>query len=165
MQTPAAKTRKIRLTLKYGKNNPDIVLSDLYRVKRILINLISNAIKFTKKGYVRISANVEKKSDTHDEKILCLTVQDSGIGIPDEKIDFIYEKFSRITPSNKNLYKGSGLGLRIVKQFVEEMGGNIYVNSEINHGTIFRVLLPVATPLSRDIIRRKMDEPKKNTIG
>ena len=153
MQVPAAKTKKIRLTLTVGKNIPDVVLSDLYRLKRILINLISNAIKFTKKGYVKVSAHVEKKSNTQNEKILRLTIEDSGIGIPTEKIGFIYEKFARITPSNKGLYKGSGLGLRIVKQFIEEMGGNIYVNSEINQGTIFKVLLPIATPLSNDIIK------------
>ncbi len=153
MQTPAAKTKKIRFTLTVGKNVPDVVLSDLYRLKRILINLISNAIKFTRKGYVKISAHVEKNSNTQNEGILRLTIEDSGIGIPTEKIDFIYEKFARITPSNKGLYKGSGLGLRIVKQFIEEMGGNIYVTSEINQGTIFRVLLPVATPLSNDIIK------------
>ena len=153
MQAPAAKTKKIRFTLKVGKNVPAVVLSDLYRLKRILINLISNAIKFTRKGYVKVSAHVEKKSNTQHEKILRLTIEDSGIGIPAEKIGFIYEKFARITPSNKGLYKGSGLGLRIVKQFIEEMGGNIYVNSEINQGTIFRVLLPIATPLSNNIIK------------
>ena len=129
------------------------MLSDLYRLKRILINLISNAIKFTRKGYVKISVRVEKNSNIQNEKILRLTIEVSGIGIPTEKMDFIYEKFARITPSNKGLYKGSGLGLRIVKQFIEEMGGNIYVTSEINQGTIFRVLLPVATPLSNDIIK------------
>jgi signal transduction histidine kinase len=153
MQTPAANTKKIQFTLTVGKNVPAVVLSDLYRLKRILINLISNAIKFTRKGYVKVSAHVEKKSNTKNEKILRLTIEDSGIGIPGEKTDFIYEKFARITPSNKGLYKGSGLGLRIVKQFIEEMGGNIYVTSEVNQGTIFRVLLPVATPLSSNIIK------------
>lgn len=156
MQAPAAKIKKIQLTLTVGKNVPAVVLSDLYRLKRILINLISNAIKFTCKGCVKVSAHVEKKSNTQtqNEKILCLTIEDSGIGIPTEKIGFIYEKFARITPSNKGLYKGSGLGLRIVKQFIEEMGGNIYVNSEINQGTKFKLLLPVAIPLSNDIIKR-----------
>ncbi len=102
MQAPAAKTEKNQLTLKIGKDTPDVVLSDLYRLKRILINLISNAIKFTKKGYVKVSAHVEKKSKYLDgEQILCLTVQDSGIGIPTEKVDFIYETFSRIRPATR----------------------------------------------------------------
>jgi two-component system, OmpR family, aerobic respiration control sensor histidine kinase ArcB len=151
MQKPAARLKKIRLSMHYGKKMPDVMLGDAYRIKRILINLISNAVKFTSQGYVKINIKSETHNLTKREQVIRFSIADSGIGIPAEKIDFIYEKFSKITPSNKGLYKGNGLGLRIVKQFIEEMGGNISVNSELNQGTVFQVFLPLTIPLSNHI--------------
>ena len=151
MQKPAARLKKIRLSMHYGKKVPDVMLGDAYRIKRVLINLISNAVKFTSQGYVKVSIRSEKHNLTTREQVIRFSIEDSGIGIPAEKIDFIYEKFSKITPSNKGLYKGNGLGLRIVKQFIEEMSGNISVNSELNQGTVFQVFLPLTIPLSNHI--------------
>ncbi|MBS0351039.1 MAG: PAS domain-containing protein, partial [Proteobacteria bacterium] len=94
LQTPAAQAKQIGLTLTYDKKTPVIILSDGYRLKRILLNLISNAIKFTQKGYVKVSVHTEKKSNIRHEKVLRFMIQDSGMGIPAGKIDFIYEKFS-----------------------------------------------------------------------
>jgi two-component system, OmpR family, aerobic respiration control sensor histidine kinase ArcB len=152
MQIPAAKLKKIHLSLRYGKSTPDVLLGDAYRIKRVLINLISNAIKFTAQGHVKIHIQAEKSSRTQRESVIRFTIRDSGIGIPAEKIEWIYEKFSKITPSNKGLYRGSGLGLRIVKQFVEEMGGDITVKSQLNLGTVFQLFLPLMTPLSNHIL-------------
>lgn len=152
MQTPAAHLKQIDLSIDYGKQAPNIILSDAYRIKRVLINLISNAIKFTPKGYVRVDVRVEKSNLNPQEKVIKISVTDSGIGIPAEKVDFIYERFSKVTPSNKGLYKGSGLGLRIVKQFIEEMNGNIVVRSELNQGTVFQIFLPLKVPLSNQIL-------------
>ena len=130
---------------------PDVMLGDAYRIKRVLINLISNAVKFTSQGYVKINIRSETQNLTTREQVIRFSIADSGIGIPAEKIEFIYEKFSKITPSNKGLYKGNGLGLRIVKQFIEEMGGNISVTSELNQGTVFQVFLALTIPLSNHI--------------
>ncbi len=151
MQMPAARLKKIRLSMQYGKKVPDVMLGDAYRIKRVFINLISNAVKFTSQGYVKTSIRSEKQTLTTREQVICFSIADSGIGIPPEKIEFIYEKFSKITLSNKGLYKGRGLGLRIVKQFIEEMGGNIAVTSELNQGTVFQVFLPLTIPLSNHI--------------
>jgi two-component system, OmpR family, aerobic respiration control sensor histidine kinase ArcB len=152
MQIPAAQLKKINLSLRYGKSTPDVVLGDAYRIKRVLINLISNAIKFTAQGHVKIHIQAEKSSRIQRESVIRFTIRDSGIGIPAEKIEWIYEKFSKITPSNKGLYRGSGLGLRIVKQFIEEMGGDITVKSQLNRGTVFQVFLPLMIPLSNHIL-------------
>ena len=152
MQKPAARLKKIRLSMHYGKKMPDVMMGDTYRVKRVLINLISNAVKFTSEGYVKISIRSETQNLTKREQVIRFSIADSGIGIPAEKIELIYEKFSKITPSNKGLYRGNGLGLRIVKQFIEEMGGNISVNSELNQGTVFQVFLPLTIPLSNHIL-------------
>lgn len=153
METPAARLKKIRLSIRYGKSTPDIWLGDAYRIKRVLINLISNAIKFTAKGHVKIHVQAEPPVKSQRQRVVQLTVRDSGIGIPADKMDYIYEKFSKLTPSNKGLYKGSGLGLKMVKQFVEEMGGDIAVNSQINQGTTFKVFLPLTLPLSNHILQ------------
>ncbi len=152
MQMPAARLKKIRLSVHYGKLIPDVVMGDAYRIQRVLINLISNAIKFTPKGYVKIRVHIEKSNLNRKEKVIRMIIKDSGIGIPSEKIDLIYEKFSKVTPSNKGLYKGSGLGLRIVKQFIEEMNGNIAVYSQLNQGTVFQIVLPLKIPLSNQIL-------------
>ena len=152
MQIPAARLKKIRLSVRYGKLIPYVVMGDAYRIQRILINLISNAIKFTPKGYVKVRVQIEESNVTPREKVIRMTIQDSGIGIPAEKIDFIYEKFSRVTPSNRGLYKGSGLGLKIVKQYIEEINGDIAVHSKLNKGTVFQIVLPLKIPLSNQIL-------------
>ena len=152
MQLPAARLKKVRLSVHYGKSIPDVVMGDAYRIQRVLINLISNAIKFTPKGYVKIRVQIEKSNLNRQEKVIRMIIKDSGIGIPAEKMDFIYEKFSKLTPSNKGLYKGSGLGLRIVKQFIEEMNGDIVVHSQLNQGTVFQIVLPLKIPLSNQIL-------------
>lgn len=152
MQIPAAKLKKINFSLRYGKSTPDVVVGDAYRIQRVLINLISNAIKFTAHGHVKIRIQAETTTNAQREKVIQFTINDSGIGIPMEKINLIYEKFSKINPSNKGLYKGNGLGLKIVKQYVEEMGGDIAVKSKINRGTTFQVFLSLKMPLSKHIL-------------
>ena len=74
-------------------------------------------------------------------------MQDTGIGIPKEKQDFIYEKFTRLNPSNQGGYKGVGLGLRIVKQFIEEMHGEIELDSDVDKGASFRCIFAFKQPL------------------
>lgn len=150
METPAANLKKLNLIMDI-EEIPDVISGDLYRIKRILINVVSNAIKFTNSGYVKIGAHLSSGLDIKREVVINFSVEDSGIGIPEEKIDFIYEKFSKITPSNKGLYKGNGLGLRIVKEFIEELGGEISVKSRLNYGTIFNFSLPLSIPLFQDI--------------
>ncbi len=152
MQLPAARLKKIRLSVHYGKLIPDVVMGDAYRIQRVLINLISNAIKFTPKGYVTVRVHIEKSNTNPQEKVIRIVIKDTGIGIPAEKIDFIYETFSKVTPSNKGIYKGSGLGLKIVKQYIEEMNGDIAVYSQLNQGTVFQIVLPLKIPLSNQIL-------------
>jgi len=129
---------------------PKIIISDENRIFRILLNLISNALKFTHKGFVKVFLSIsEKVSDT--KYILKFIVSDSGIGIPKDKQGLIYERFNRGTASNCGLYAGMGLGLAIVKQFIEELGGEIDVISEADQGSTFTCLLPVQIPLLTEL--------------
>jgi PAS domain S-box-containing protein len=146
VETPAAKVKKLELLLDYPSNIPSYVMGDQYRLQRILINLVSNAIKFTKTGYVKLGVKLAKQQS---ERIVLLafSVEDTGIGIPQEKQDFIYEKFAKVNPSNEGIYRGSGLGLRIVKQFIEELNGEIDLESEIKKGSKFICTIPFKLPL------------------
>jgi CheY-like chemotaxis protein/HPt (histidine-containing phosphotransfer) domain-containing protein/anti-sigma regulatory factor (Ser/Thr protein kinase) len=120
---------------------PQHIICDKNRVFRILLNLVGNAVKFTDKGYVKITIDVAKQVDTR-QIILGIVVEDTGIGIPYDRLHRIYERFERCTPANKGLYPGSGLGLSITKQFIDELGGEISAKSTEGEGSTFTCLLP-----------------------
>jgi K+-sensing histidine kinase KdpD len=102
--------------------------------------LIGNAVKFTQKGYISVGVKVVEH---HKQKILLeISIKDTGIGIPEIHYQTIFEQFSRLNSSYQGEYQGSGLGLYIVKKFIEEMNGQISVSSKVNNGTVFRCLLP-----------------------
>lgn len=145
MERPAVRYKNLFMNIERDPNLPMWVIGDEHRLLRILINLLSNSIKFTKVGHISLSVNVIRSDDKR--VFLQFNVEDTGSGIPEEKQTFIYEKFSRLTPTNKNRYSGIGLGLITVKQFVHELGGEIEVKSEINKGTLFSILLPFDLPL------------------
>jgi signal transduction histidine kinase len=115
--------------------------SDGAKLKQVLQNLINNAIKFTGQGSVTISARHEMDSDT-----LAFEVKDTGIGIGREMVPVIFEKFRQVDSSDNRQHEGMGLGLYIVKQFVDLLGGTIGVESELGRGSVFRVVLPCASP-------------------
>lgn len=149
MEKPPAKIKGLELIIDYSEQIPSLFISDFYRIKGILINLVSNAIKFTEKGFIKVRIEIAKKlDDTH--LILKIHVEDTGIGIPEDKQIVIYEKFNRLSPSDQGFYKGSGLGLTLVKQFIEELNGEIEIHSVQNQGTKFICVLPMQLPLMGD---------------
>ncbi|MDR3477436.1 MAG: ATP-binding protein [Gammaproteobacteria bacterium] len=151
MEMPPAKVKELEFTAHCEANVPDIIMGDRYRLQRILINLISNAIKFTNKGSVKLSVKLAKVID-HRHVVLCFLIEDTGIGIPKEKQSIIFERFSRLLPSNQRLYKGQGLGLRLVRQFVDEMDGDIEIKSAVNKGTTFACTFTFKLPLVDNIM-------------
>jgi len=151
IESSAATHKNLILSLDINPNLPAMLIGDPYRLKRVFINLLSNAIKFTKTGYVKLSAAmVDTKADRFC--VVKFIVEDTGIGIPEDKQNIIYETFTRGMPSNKNLYKGLGLGLGIVKQFITELDGDIHLESEVNKGTRFTLFLPFKLPLAGDSV-------------
>jgi hypothetical protein len=129
------------LYLKKDFNNlPDKILSDEKLISEIISNLISNAIKFTSKG------GIEIKAETRTEKqmnFLALSVSDTGIGIPREKIDLIWEEFRQVSEGSSRDFQGTGLGLAISKKYTELLGGKISVESEYGAGSTFLVEIPL----------------------
>ena len=152
MEIPTVKLKGLSLTSEYDVNLPEIIMSDYYRIQSILINLISNAIKFTKKGYVKLTVALSKPKDEKRYVVIRFIVEDSGMGIPKEKQQIVYERFTRIIPSNQGNYKGQGLGLKIVKQFINELDGDIHLYSSENKGTKFMIEIPAKIPLTNDIV-------------
>ena len=116
------------------------VYADENRLQQILYNLVGNAIKFTDSGYV--SVNAEKINP--DDNFLTISVIDTGIGIPKDKINSIFESFEQVDSSNARKYGGTGLGLTITKQLVELQGGKVLVESNLGQGSKFTFTLPIA---------------------
>ncbi|MHA7841595.1 MAG: PAS domain-containing protein [Gammaproteobacteria bacterium] len=145
LECAAAKIAKLDLTWQIDSDVPLVIKGDKFRLKRILINLISNALKFTKTGEVTLSISCAKK--TNKQAYLTFKIHDTGPGISKSSRDFLFMDFTRGTPSAHNVTPGLGLGLRIVKKFVEEMHGEIDVNSIVGQGSDFYVTLPFSLPL------------------
>ncbi len=141
LELAAARGKGLDLLFEYAPAAPVMVIADKFRLHRMLLNLVNNAIKFTEQGFVKIRvAFVENIAE--DRVLLEIAVEDTGIGIAKKHHEKIYDKFTRCDPSNKGLYKGTGLGLWIVKQFIEDLGGQIKLKSELGQGSIFTCVLP-----------------------
>lgn len=145
LNSVAAISHQTRLSMDIAEDVPDIIKGDDYRLKKILINLLSNAIKFTEQGEIKILITLAKKKTKN--VVLRFSVIDTGIGIPSDKLNTIFEKFTRLNPSNTGKFKGSGLGLHIVKKFADEMGAEIEVHSTEGKGTEFIVDASFDLPL------------------
>lgn len=121
---------------------PEIITGDAERLKQIFINLIGNALKFTNKGFIRLQATLENYDSSNVGSTLIFSVKDTGVGIEEEQLSTIFERFEQIENSYTKNYGGAGLGLTIVKNLVQNMGGSISVSSQYGVGTEFRILCP-----------------------
>ena len=132
-----AQQKKLFLHLSLGEEVPDALVGDSGRLRQILINLIGNAIKFTKQGGIDLSIACKEKSKERSELIFHFAVKDSGIGVPPEKHGLIFEAFTQSDSSTTRHYGGTGLGLAISARMVELMGGEIWVESAAEKGSTF----------------------------
>ncbi|HET6226518.1 MAG TPA: ATP-binding protein, partial [Bacteroidia bacterium] len=141
MMLQKATEKSLSLEYKADANVPDVLLGDPTRVTQILINLTGNSIKFTKSGKVEISAKVIK--DENEKSIVQFIVSDTGIGIPEDKLNSIFERFKQAEDHTTRNYGGTGLGLSIAKQLVELQGGQMSITSKVDHGTQVTFTLPL----------------------
>lgn len=128
-----------KVTIKISKDISEIVFGDKLRLSQVFMNLISNALKFTKNGQITISANLARLNETQQFVTFC--IQDTGVGIANSDQEAIFEKFVQIE-RNEDDYQGTGLGLAIVKNLVEIFGGTIELESELGKGTTFYFTIP-----------------------
>ncbi len=120
---------------------PRVISADVTRLRQVFINLINNAIKFTQHGEVLVSLACDRDSVTSELQLHC-TVRDSGIGIPADRMQRLFQVFSQVDASTTRQYGGSGLGLAICKRLVELMGGSIWVESKPGEGSSFQFKIP-----------------------
>jgi len=139
---PQASSKSLRLDVEYAQDAPGRLIGDEGRIRQIVTNLVGNAIKFTDRGGVGIK--VKSLEIARGQACMHLAVTDTGIGIPADKINLIFEKFTQADGSMTRRFGGTGLGLTIVKQLVETMGGSIGVESREGQGSTFWVRLPLA---------------------
>lgn len=163
MFTVKANEKKIKLICDIDKEIPEVLIGDSLRIRQIMNNLISNAIKFTLKGIVIVEIKTIRYFN--DEVRLEFIVKDSGIGIPSEKIDTLFNSFEQVDSSTTRKYGGTGLGLAIVKRLVELMKGSIRVESAINNGSTFTVEIPFKVPKKVEGIKEIDKISKSNMIG
>lgn len=145
------------VVLKYviEPDTPKVFYANIMVIKRILINLIGNAVKFTSKGEIVINA-------CYKDDNLCLSIRDTGIGISNEELEKIFDRFTKLSPSTKKNHKGYGLGLYMVKRYVQALSGNIDVQSKLGEGTIFKLSFPIdVSNLASTTEQKKVKIPEK----
>ena len=142
---PAAEAKQLPLQVQFDECIPLELIGDSKRLQRILLNLLTNAIRFTHQGMVTVTVKLIRQN--RQQVIIQLIVQDTGIGIPVDKQAVIFTRFSRLNPAYQGVYPGSGLGLALVKRFISDLEGEIEVESEDNKGSAFTCSIPLRATL------------------
>ncbi|CAN5211623.1 hypothetical protein BH09BAC5_BH09BAC5_15690 [soil metagenome] len=136
---PKIEEKNLELIIDYDKNIPEVLVGDSVRLHQIILNLVSNAVKFTSKG--SITVRIKMLHEDKEQVKIEFSVIDTGIGIAANKIDKIFENFQQATSDTSRLFGGTGLGLAIVKKLVESQNGKISVVSNIDSGSTFSFVL------------------------
>ncbi len=142
---PVAEQKGLAFTITVAENMPPILYTDLQRLKQILNNLLSNAFKFTSQGEIKLTVEspVSPPKDLLDSpKIIAININDTGIGIPEEKQSLIFDAFKQVDGTTSRHYGGTGLGLSISRQLAQLLGGDLQLVSEVDQGSTFTLYLP-----------------------
>ena len=153
-----AMSNDIELICEIDHQLPSFVTGDPVRIRQIMVNLIGNAIKFTKEGevYVRVTHDNTMDVDPKTAVPLHVSVSDTGVGIPEEKLAQIFESFSQVDASTTRKFGGTGLGLTISKKLVEMMNGEIWVESQIGLGSAFHFRIPLSINKESKLIHQHL---------
>ena len=146
LSSPAAE-KDIELLVRAAPDLPAAVIGDAGRFRQIVTNLVGNAVKFTERGHVFVDIGFEASGG--DEIMTSIRIEDTGIGIPPEKVESVFDKFSQVDSSSTRRHEGTGLGLAITAGLVDLFGGYINVESEWGRGSVFTVRLPFAVAAAR----------------
>jgi PAS domain S-box-containing protein len=149
---PEANEKRIKIQYSIDPEADQVLRGDPVRLNQIMINLISNSMKFTHSGSITIHAALGHRDN--DINYIRFSVRDTGVGIPQDKLNSIFDSFTQADESVTRRYGGTGLGLTIVKQLVELQKGTITVNSEENNGTEFTFIIPYETGKVQDLVER-----------
>ena len=148
-----AEKKNLFLRVEVAPDMPKCIIGDQTRIYQVLINLLNNSIKFTKKGWILLK--IESVNNRKGEVDLLISVEDTGIGIEKEKQAQIFEPFSRVHEIQGSVIEGAGLGLNIVKKLMTLLGGKISVESELGKGTCFKLSMTCKTPEEEVVVVRQ----------
>jgi len=157
-----AQNKGLEVALDVNTIENSIFKGDPGRLRQILTNLMGNAIKFTEHGEIVI--RVELLEQNEHQFNLCVSVQDTGIGIPEDKLDLLFNSFSQIDTSTTRKYGGTGLGLSIAKQLCELMGGNIQVSSQFGKGSCFTINVLLDQSVQSELSTPTLDMTKYSLL-
>ncbi|GAB6157746.1 hypothetical protein JCM39194_09460 [Desulfotomaculum varum] len=160
---PKLAARNVEMIIQLQQDLPDYFKGDPTRIRQILNNLLSNAAKFTHRGYVKISVTSEDRVQENNEIKLKFIVEDTGIGIPKDKLELIFQAFTQADGSTTRKYGGTGLGLTISRNLAQLMGGWITVASVESSGSQFTLILPLTVIAGEGLMPSK--EQDQETMG
>jgi PAS domain S-box-containing protein len=140
--TQQARQKNLDIFIHLESSVPAIIKFDEIRLRQILFNVLGNALKFTEKGWIKITAQAEHRAEEANYVQLILSITDTGIGIPVEQQEQIFEAFAQREGQNNRKYGGAGLGLTITRRLTSMLGGEVYLKSEINQGSTFSFHFP-----------------------
>jgi len=141
----AAAEKNLECRLRLGDRLPARVSGDATRLRQVTANLMSNAVKFTHRGSIEMEAQLAEAAPPGGRHLIRVSVRDTGIGIPEDRMDRLFQSFSQVDASTSRYYGGTGLGLAISKRLVEMMGGTIRVESRAGEGTTFEFTFPAGS--------------------
>ncbi|MEL7202353.1 MAG: ATP-binding protein, partial [Pseudomonadota bacterium] len=147
---PKAQEKGLNLAVHIDPDLPTLVMGDSDRIRQIVVNLLGNAIKFTENGSVAVF--VGRDEDGENIKV---SVVDTGVGIPSDKVEILFDRFSQVDGSSTRKHDGSGLGLAICKELTDAMGGAIGVKTELGEGSEFFISVPLANAEEMDVLPRE----------
>ncbi len=148
--------KRLDYQIEIGQGCPAIIYSDSLRLEQIIKNFISNAIKFTEQGSIRVLFNAV------DEDRIAISIKDTGIGIPDDKKQIIFEAFQQVDGSITRRFGGTGLGLSISRSLAEKLGGEIQVESKLDQGSTFTLVIPTKVKGRSEKTRNTSSTPQSN---
>jgi len=154
---PKIQEKNLVLVKEYDPKIPEVLVGDPVRLHQIILNLVSNAVKFTSKGQITVSVRLVEEDEENAR--IEFAIADTGIGITPTKIENIFENFQQATSGTSRLFGGTGLGLAIVKQLVEPQGGTIQVTSKVDEGSTFSFILPFKKTKEKALFEADIVEP------
>ncbi|MDM8516412.1 ATP-binding protein [Desulfobacterales bacterium HSG16] len=154
----------IEFKIDINESIPEKLMMDDIRIRQILVNLVGNALKFTHEGYVKLSVYPKSEPASDKHATVIFEVEDTGIGIPDDQQEIIFENFRQQDGLHTRKYGGIGLGLPIARRLAEMMGGTINLKSRENHGSRFQVVLPELAVISKATHSDKIQKGKHANI-
>lgn len=147
---PLAKEKNLSLRSIIDPSVPENLLVDPIRLRQCIMNLMSNAVKFTNTGAVTVALKSQLQAESKSKHLVTLYVQDTGIGIPPEKAELIFEKFTQVDGSSTRQYGGTGAGLPIARQLARMMGGDVTFSSKTGQGSIFALTFQADTVIVKN---------------